>query len=190
MSSIILVGVVEQLLAEGWSNGAALASAAAGRIESCNSCGTPHFPHKDGKDSCRKSLSQLSYLRSELIKAENMFEQMVTNSAYVSAPETISQASITGRYDNARRIGAQLPSYLNNVLIPNSSGYIPVSESDLSSSAPYWFPYALGGKQEGGYFKDMRVNLGIDKSASMFLCHCSNREVRFVSSFQLHRCFL
>ncbi|CDS37417.1 oligopeptidase [Echinococcus multilocularis] len=173
-------GVVEQLLAEGWSNGAALASAASGKVESCSSCGIPHFPHKNGKESCRKSLSQLFYLRSELMKAENMFEQMVTNSAYVSSPETISQASITGRYDNARRIGAQLPSYLTNVLIPNSSGYIPVAESDLSSSAPYWFPYALGGKQEGGYFKDMRVNLGIDKSANMFLCHCSNRELRRV----------
>ncbi|VDM33936.1 unnamed protein product [Hydatigera taeniaeformis] len=173
-------GVVEQLLDEGWSNGAALASTAAGKAEPCSSCSTPHFPHKNGKDNCRKSLSQLSYLRSELTKTENMFEQMVTNSAYVSTPETISQASITGRYDNARRIGAHLPGFLTNVLVPNSPGYIPVAESDLSPSAPYWFPYALGGKQEGGYFKDMRVNLSIDKSANMFLCHCSNRELRQV----------
>lgn len=123
------------------------------------------------------------------MKAESLFEQMVVNSAYVSAPETINQASITGRYDNAAHIGMQLPNYLTNVLSSNSSGYIPLAESDLSASAPSWLPYAFGGKQEGGYFKGMRVNLGVDGSAQLFLSHCSNREVRKEFIYVYARCF-
>lgn len=111
------------------------------------------------------------------MKAEIIFEHMVVRSAFVSSPDSMSQATITGRYDNATRIDAQLPSYLSNILSANSAGYIPVAESDLSASAPSWFPHALGGKEEGGYIKGMRVNLGMDRASQAFLCHCSNREV-------------
>ncbi|VDD77143.1 unnamed protein product [Mesocestoides corti] len=171
-------GLIEQLLAEGWSNGASLSAAASGKVDPCQSCANPHFPVSVKGSECQKSLNQLSYLRSELLKVESLFEQMVTNSAYVSSPEAISQSQFTGRYESASQIMPKLPSYLTNVLNPEASGQIPVAESDLSASAPLWLPYALGGKQEGGYFKGMRVNLSLDTSAQLFLRHCSNRELR------------
>ncbi|KAM7543044.1 hypothetical protein Aperf_G00000015183 [Anoplocephala perfoliata] len=173
-------GIIEQLLAECWSNGASLAAVCSGKADSCKSCDASHFPHRGGKDACQKDLNLLFYFRSELIKAEVIFEHMVVRSAFVSSPESRSQASITGRYDSATKIDAQMPSYLSNVFSAKSPGYIPVAESDLSASAPSWFPHALGGKEEGGYIKGMRVNLGMDRAAQLFLCHCSNRELRRV----------
>lgn len=175
--NVYFKGVIEQLLSECWANGAALVVAASDKCESCKFCSVCHFPHKGSKEACQKDLSQLFFLRSELMLEESMFERMVTASAYVSSPESISQAAATGRFDSATKIGAAIPNYLANVRSATSSGYIPVAESDLSASAPNWFPYALGGKEEGGYIKGMRVNLGIDRAVQEFLRHCSNREV-------------
>ncbi|VUZ45109.1 unnamed protein product [Hymenolepis diminuta] len=174
-------GVIEQLLSECWANGAALVVAASDKCESCKSCSVCHFPHKGSKEACQKDLSQLFFLRSELMLEESTFDRVVTTSAYVSSPESMSQAAATGRFDSATKIGAAIPNYLANIRNATSSGYIPVAESDLSASAPNWFPYALGGKEEGGYIKGMRVNLGIDRAVQEFLRHCSNRELRRVA---------
>ncbi|VDN99490.1 unnamed protein product [Rodentolepis nana] len=176
-SEMLKRGVIEQLLSECWANGAALVAAASEKAESCKCCSISHFPHKGSNEACKKNLGQLLYTRSELILEEGMFERMVTSSAYVSSPESMSQAAATGRFDSATKIGAAIPSYLANSRSDTSSGYIPVAESDLSASASNWFAFALGGKEEGGYIKGMRVNLGIDGVVQEFLRHCSNRDV-------------
>nr|VZI43439.1 unnamed protein product [Spirometra erinaceieuropaei] len=178
-------GILQQFLAESWACGAGLSTVASGKTDpppsgltECASCPVSHFPHNLSARQAQKRLSELQYLRAELTRIEREFELMVASSAFVSLPQTQLGARLTGRYQNSQSIDTQLPEYLANALSPEDQGQVPVAESDLAASAPPWLSRALGGRLEGGYVTGMRVNLGIDRTALIFLRHCSNREIR------------
>ncbi|VDL88885.1 unnamed protein product [Schistocephalus solidus] len=178
-------GILQQFLAESWACGAGLSTIASRKTDSspaepteCASCPLEHFPHTLSARQAQKRLSELQYLRAELTRIEREFERMVASSAFVSLPQTQRTARLTGRYQGSQNIDSQLPDYLTNALSPEAQGQVPVAESDLAASAPPWLFRVLGGRIEGGYVTGMRVNLGIDRTALIFLRHCSNREIR------------